>query len=81
MTNFFAGAHNFGRDKEFCAGYLRGGKDACRGDSGGPAVKIERNRATLVGVVSWGFGCARPYLPGVYAEVTYYIDWIKENLK
>ena len=64
----------------FCAGPLKGGEDACKGDSGGPIVKIENNVATLVGVVSWGKGCALPNLPGVYADARYFIDWIKANM-
>lgn len=60
---------------EICAAYPAGGKDSCQGDSGGPFV-VEGN---LAGIVSWGYGCARPGYPGVYTEVAYYHDWIRDN--
>ena len=44
----------------------------CQGDSGGPLVVEDgtTEQDTLVGVVSWGIGCARSGLPGIYAEVS-----------
>lgn len=59
-----------------CAGYDEGGKDACSGDSGGPLVDGD----TLVGIVSWGAGCARADYAGVYTRVGAFIEWIAENL-
>ena len=45
----------------------------------GPITHAENGRTTLVGVVSWGHGCAVPKQPGIYARVSQYIDWIKEK--
>ena len=50
------------------------GQDACAGDSGGPFVlikgqNISKGQHYLIGVVSYGRGCARPEYPGVYTKV------------
>ena len=37
-------------------------------------------RWTVVGVVSYGNGCADPAYAGVYARVTHYLDWILLNV-
>lgn len=58
--------------EEICAGYLSGGVDTCQGDSGGPMFRQGGSGLVQVGIVSWGYGCARANYPGVYTQVSYF---------
>ncbi|KAK4292594.1 hypothetical protein Pmani_034654 [Petrolisthes manimaculis] len=62
-----------------CAGEDEGGLDACDGDSGGPLTVTQDGRYVLVGVTSFGEGCARPNMPGVYTRVNNYLDFIEQT--
>ncbi|GAA2998651.1 serine protease [Actinokineospora diospyrosa] len=77
---------SYGQDavtiRMLCAGLPQGGKDSCQGDSGGPLTDKPFGRdPELVGLVSWGRGCARPGYYGVYTNVAQPAlrRWIQEE--
>ncbi|XP_044313822.1 venom serine protease Bi-VSP isoform X3 [Drosophila rhopaloa] len=66
-----------------CAGDLSGDKDMCQG--GTPLMMPEQYqdqlRFYLIGVKSYGIGCARPNVPGVYSSTQYFMDWIIQQVQ
>ncbi|CAK1542033.1 unnamed protein product [Leptosia nina] len=86
--NYLKPYHNrqwFGVEShQLCAGKLAGGVDACQGDSGGPLqvkiplpIKTEGSMHYVIGVTSFGIGCALPNHPGIYTRVSSFINWIE----
>jgi secreted trypsin-like serine protease len=63
-----------------CAGQREGGVDSCQGDSGGPLSAGAGPSARLIGIVSWGEGCARRLKYGVYTRVSSVAPWIQSFL-
>jgi len=66
-----------------CAGYEKGGIDACEGDSGGPLVCNEvddkgKDIWYVWGAISWGVGCARKGMYGVLANTKVLRPWIDQ---
>ena len=55
-------------------------RDACAGDSGGPLVDRPGPEAVLIGVVSWGTGCAMARYPGVYSLVAHNRCWVESTI-
>jgi len=67
-------------ERMICAGHKgEGEKDACSGDSGGPLTwrDPKTDEIKLIGAVSWGWECALPDYPGVYADIPELLPWVK----
>ncbi|KAK2585865.1 hypothetical protein KPH14_010459 [Odynerus spinipes] len=67
-----------------CAGDPYGGwtKDTCQGDSGGPLQVLHPKYLCfyqIIGITSFGEGCAIANSPGVYTRISHYLNWI-ENI-
>ncbi|MGE4319799.1 MAG: serine protease [Deferribacterales bacterium] len=63
--------------KMVCAGYADGGRDSCFGDSGGPLLSTDGTDFAVIGVVSFGEGCAVSGYYGVYTKVSQFTAWIE----
>jgi len=73
---------NYMQSSQICAGIQSGGRDTCQGDSGGPLVynPAGGQQWVLVGITSYGNGCARYNYPGIYTRVSSYINWIRQKM-
>lgn len=63
-----------------CAGNLRGGKDSCHGDSGGPLLC----EGIFRGITAFGLEgrCGDPKGPGIYTLLSdKHLDWIRKTTK
>ncbi|CAB0036559.1 unnamed protein product [Trichogramma brassicae] len=68
-------------DGHLCAGNTDGSSGSCVGDSGGPLQCRKPDGSwQLVGVTSFGSGCARPGFPDVYTKISHYTDWIRDTI-
>lgn len=68
-------------DSMIGAGFDQGGVDTCQGDSGGPLTLQTPNGPRLAGLTSFGIGCARAGLPGIYTEVSFFNDFILSTIQ
>lgn len=64
-----------------CAGFRQGGTDGCHGDSGAPLQCARNGTWTVVGIMSWGVGCAQPNHYGVYTNVKRLLPFVDSVLK
>ncbi|XP_074855781.1 factor VII-activating protease [Carettochelys insculpta] len=65
-----------------CAGNLQTpGVDTCQGDSGGPLTCVQNGSYYVYGIVSWGEQCGLKDKPGVYTQVTRFLNWIKSKIQ
>ncbi|XP_030260626.1 transmembrane protease serine 2-like [Sparus aurata] len=64
-----------------CARETGAATDLCHADSGGPLVTLQDGVWWLIGDSIWGEHCTEKNKPGVYGNVTYFLEWIYHQMR
>ncbi|XP_039311111.1 transmembrane protease serine 9 [Solenopsis invicta] len=63
-----------------CTGPMDEGISACNGDSGGPLISRNGQKAIQTGIVSWGIvPCGSEGAPSVFTKVSKFNEWIEQK--
>lgn len=47
----------------------------------GPQTQYASGKAVVIGIVSYGIGCATEAVPGLYTRTSAYTNWLKDIMK
>ncbi|XP_026094842.1 testisin [Carassius auratus] len=81
LSNNFPCVYHQITNNMICAGVPAGGVGPNMGDSGGPIMSQHCSRWVQFGITSWGIGCGRPDITGVYTDVSQYQRWITDTIQ
>jgi len=65
---------------QLCTGSAGGGRDGCRGDSGGPLTLTQAQGSVLAGIISAGWECGRPGVPALYTRLSSFSAWLRAQV-
>jgi len=76
-------ANSLNYRKQICAGYLNGTGNICNGDSGSPLMCTFNGLWTQYGLAvrKHYLGCGTANKPAIFERVSYFSDWIREQIK
>ena len=68
------------KDTHMCTGVPEGGRDGCKGDSGGGLTVEAGDQSVLVGITSAGYKCGLPRVPAIYTRVSQFVSWLQDEV-
>merc|ERR1719323_118151 len=68
------------KDTHMCTGVPEGGRDGCKGDSGGGLTVETGDQSVLVGITSAGYKCGLPRVPAIYTRVSQFVSWLQDEV-